>query len=558
MASTLRRRRARRTLAAVAFLSNISLEGTKQGIKHSPLIKPGQPPKDNKTYSRHQRRPKPYEDIDTGGGASDENDDQGTDSEAELNSSGASNISIVYSSAIQARTPRSTLLTPIPTETNNIQKERRSRLSSVSSRLSNRSHNKYGSSDSVGESTCSQAGKASQGIDGRSRSRDRIRNKRIILAIGKRTPVAILSSLMRLNTPNNNNETSLITSQHHQRSEHSRKGQVQSYNQAKTSSGVGLTQSNQCYLHSDTRGYVSDPTDLFGLMGLDKPGTQDISYAHIFLRPTRSFSNLGYQNLSSIHHHQIQQQQHINEFNNQPTNTTLNTTIRSKSHYLPVIGFNSSGYCGCFNREQIYDSSPQNYETSFQEAPTSRPNQLELNQQPYHANLLDDPDLVAGKHSTVLVFASYITSVIDHVKPTDMKKELNEKFRSRYPHLQLTLSKLRSIKREMYTIGRVELQLDYLVIAQAYVYFEKLCLKHLITKQNRKLCAGASLLLSAKLNDVKGSELKSLIEHIETSFRLKRRDLIAMEFGVIVALDFALHLPPPEVLSHYERLIVEG
>ncbi|XP_051281094.1 CDK5 and ABL1 enzyme substrate 2 isoform X1 [Dicentrarchus labrax] len=176
----------------------------------------------------------------------------------------------------------------------------------------------------------------------------------------------------------------------------------------------------------------------------------------------------------------------------------------------------------------------------------------------YDPNLLSDPQWPCGKHKRVLIFASYVTTVIEYVKPSDLKKDMNETFKEKFPHIKLTLSKIRSLKRDMRAVSE-EFGLQPVTTAMAFVYFEKLVLQGRLNKQNRKLVAAACVLLAAKISsDLRKPEVKQLIDKLEERFRINRRELIPLEFPVLVALEMGLYLPESKVMPHYRRLVQQG
>lgn len=176
----------------------------------------------------------------------------------------------------------------------------------------------------------------------------------------------------------------------------------------------------------------------------------------------------------------------------------------------------------------------------------------------YDPNLLSDPQWPCGRHKRVLIFASYVTTVIEYVKPSDLKKDMNETFKEKFPFIKLTFSKIRSLKREMRAVSE-ECSLQPVTIAMAFVYFEKLVLQGRLNKQNRKLVAAACVLLAAKISsDLRKPEVKQLIDKLEERFRINRRELIPLEFPVLVALEMGLYLHESKVMPHYRRLVQQG
>jgi hypothetical protein len=152
----------------------------------------------------------------------------------------------------------------------------------------------------------------------------------------------------------------------------------------------------------------------------------------------------------------------------------------------------------------------------------------------------------------------------------------------------LTLSKLRSLKADMYEMAVVKVRpqqceaartrgtrvgqiaaavaqcdLNDSTVAMAHLHFDRVVALEMVTKANRKTLAAACLILSFKFNaGLKPSMAKSimqdLLKEIEDTWRVDREAIFQAEMAVYAALKFHLHVSLEDVTPYLHRLGAPG
>lgn len=182
----------------------------------------------------------------------------------------------------------------------------------------------------------------------------------------------------------------------------------------------------------------------------------------------------------------------------------------------------------------------------------------------YDPDFIDDPNMLHGSHRYVLQRKAstgpIISSIIHFVKKQDLKLSLNEKFRERHPTLppSLTLSKIRNLKK-VTLLTCISIGIEISTVAMAMINFERLCMKSLVTKYNRRLTMAVSVMLAVKFNetvyDNYHSMLNALLTFFDREWDLPKKQVFEAEFGAFVHLGFTMHIPFPHVYLMYSRLL---
>lgn len=97
--------------------------------------------------------------------------------------------------------------------------------------------------------------------------------------------------------------------------------------------------------------------------------------------------------------------------------------------------------------------------------------------------------------------------------------------------------------------------LELATLARSFSYLEKLILERAVHKRNRKVVGGCCLVLAAKATDTKNTDYGKLLDRLAAELPVTRKELLELEFGVLVGLHFKLQVPECEYAAHLSRIL---
>lgn len=100
----------------------------------------------------------------------------------------------------------------------------------------------------------------------------------------------------------------------------------------------------------------------------------------------------------------------------------------------------------------------------------------------------------------------------------------------------------------------LERNLELATVSKSFVYFEKLILKKVVQKSNRKLYGAVCLFLACKISDVKQADYSSILKSLNEKLSVSRNDILSHEFHIFTELEFQLNISEEEFLPHFERI----
>ncbi|VDM78199.1 unnamed protein product, partial [Strongylus vulgaris] len=161
----------------------------------------------------------------------------------------------------------------------------------------------------------------------------------------------------------------------------------------------------------------------------------------------------------------------------------------------------------------IRDDSDQRSLTRITESPSGDGDSYQLEGEDTFRNDYDPMmlDEVASASRTIIRTNGFIGVTKLFATPQVSKATLNQTFAEKFPHIRLTYSKLRSIKKDLWLVSK-ECDVDEYTLAHAFVYFERIVCKGLISKYNRKFVAAVAFLVAVKLNDYKKPDIVKVLE----------------------------------------------